>query len=132
MALDLLVLVLQVVMMALVLKRRGMELKPVGDDGHSSSSSSSTAPRTQTYDAEERGISTSSEEGDMSDESSSSSSTSRRDCRDPLSPSLHHEDPDHHPLDVFHSGQYVVANLHLITILRKELIRYRNPPSSII
>lgn len=44
----------------------------------------------------------------------------------PLQPLLPHQLQDH-PLDTFHSGQYIIANIHLGETLRKEWKRHRYP-----
>ena len=57
----------------------------------------------------------------LSTSSSSSSSSSS-----PLPPHHPHQLQDH-PLDTLHSGQYIIANIHLGETLRKEWKRYRYP-----
>lgn len=49
----------------------------------------------------------------------------------PLSqqPPLPHQLQDH-PLDIFHSGQYIIANIHLGETLRKEWKRHRYPTAA--
>lgn len=44
----------------------------------------------------------------------------------PLPPLLPHQLQDH-PLDTFHSGQYIIANIHLGETIRKEWKRHRYP-----
>ena len=44
----------------------------------------------------------------------------------PLQPLVPHQLQDH-PLDTFHSGQYIIANIHLGETVRKEWKRHRYP-----
>ena len=151
---DLLLLGLQVVMMVLVVRRRGMEIisrrdGPDGGGGGGGGGVGSSAQQGQQHqrrhrrrvrdtDEEERGgvsLSSSETEGEEEQErnhpepiASSSAYTSARadhyttDSSLPLPPLL-----QDHPLDTFHSGQYVIANIHLGETLRKEWNRYRYP-----
>lgn len=149
---DLLLLGLQVVMMVLVVRRKGMEIisRRDGPDGGGVGSSAQQGQqqgqqhqrrhrrRVRDTDEEERGgVSLSSSETDGEEEqernhpepsASSSAYTSARgdhyttDSSLPLPPLL-----QDHPLDTFHSGQYVIANIHLGETLRKEWNRYRYP-----
>lgn len=149
---DLLLVGLQVVMMGLVVRRRGMEIisRRNGGDGDYGVGSSAQQRqgqqgrprRARDTDEEERGdVSLSSseteEEEQERDESqataSSSAYTSARadyytttNSSVPLQPLVPHQLQDH-PLDPFHSGQYIIANINLGETLRKEWKRHRYP-----
>lgn len=149
---DFLLVGLQVVMMGLVLRRRGMEIisrRDVGDGGGGSRVGSSAQQQQQQWrrgardnDEEERDVATFSsseteeEEQAIQPGSTSSAYTSARadyytrdysaSSSSPLPPHPPHQLQDH-PLDTLHSGQYIIANIHLGETLRKEWKRYRYP-----
>lgn len=147
---DLLLAGLQVVMMGLVVRRRGMEIisRRNGGDGVGSSAQQRQGQqgrprrRARDTDEEERGdvslySSETEEEEQERDESqataSSSAYTSARadyytttNSSVALQPLVAHQLQDH-PLDTFHSGQYIIANIHLGETLRKEWKRHRYP-----
>lgn len=121
-ALDLLVLGLQVAMMALVLERRGLEPPTRPADGSSSAA-------TQDHDAEERGVLLLSSSATETREPPPPPSSAARlsidrdrnaDVREDAGSSS-----EQHPLDAFRSGQYVVANLRFTNIARDEWLRYK-------
>lgn len=149
---DLLLVGLQVVMMGLLVRRREMEIisRSEGIGGVESSTQQQQQQRRRRRrqprdtDEEERGgLSLSSseieEEGEEEQEqenpqlASSSSSSAYTFARTEyttdslLSPPRQLQD---HPLDTFHSGQYIIANIHLGETLRKEWKRHRYPAES--
>lgn len=165
---DFLLVGLQVVMMGLVVRRKGMELisrRDVGDGGGGSRVGSSAQQQRQRQqqqqqqwrrgardtDEQEREVftfSSSETEGEEEEEqardhlqpsSTSSAYTSARadyyitdysssssSSSSPLPSHPPHQLQDH-PLDTLHSGQYIIANIHLGETLRKEWKRYRYP-----
>lgn len=160
---DFLLVGLQVVMMDLVMRRRGMEIisrRDGGDGGGGGGRVGSSAQQQQQLrrgardiDEEEREVVTfSSSETEEEEEeqardhlqpsSSSSAYTSARadyyrtdyssssSSSSPLPPHPHPHLPHQlqdHPLDTLHSGQYIIANIHLGETVRKEWKRYRYP-----
>lgn len=154
---DLLLVGLQLVMMGLVVRRRGMEIisrrnRGDGDYGVGTSAQQRQGQqgrprrrpprRARDTDEEERGdVSLSSSETEEDEQerdesqatASSSAYTSARadyyyttNSSVPLQPLLPDQLQDH-PLDPFHSGQYIIANIHLGETLRKEWKRHRYP-----
>lgn len=130
--LDLLVLGLQVVMMALVLEKRGLEPPRMLADGSSPAGQHHRA-LAQDHDAEERGVLLPPSPITETRETFPSPSSAGRLRVD------QDRDPDvledtrssvarteYHPLDDFRAGQYVVANLHLMNIMRAEWTRYND------
>lgn len=142
--LDFLVFGLQLVMMALVLERR--ELGPrVGiptTGGHARPTPPRRRVRHQDHDAEERGVllpsSLSSSPADLDERHLSlpggrtESAAQNRDSLDDDSSSS--DSPvatnERHALDGFRSGQYVVANLHLMSTIRDEWMRHTHDAAS--
>lgn len=144
--LDFLVFGLQVVMMTLVLERR--QLGPPA--GSSTDSSDLPAPsrhrmRSQDHDAEERGVllpssplSPLSPTAELYDRHPSfpggrrEGTTQDRDSPndDNFSSGSHAAANDQHALDGFRSGQYVVANLHLMSMIRDEWVRHTRTATS--
>lgn len=152
--LDLVVFGLQTVMMTLVLERRGLGPRAgtPAAEGHAPSTPPPRGRRmrNQDHDAEERGVLLPS----SSSSASSSPTATELDERDPSSfPAGRHmegvtqdgnspaNDEDNsssdsppavaaatneqqHPLDGFRSGQYVVANVHVMSMIRDEWMRH--------
>lgn len=114
---DSVVMGLQVLALGVVGVRRGLGVGGKDEEGDE---------RTQTHDAEERGV-----------RSSFSAASDDGIELQPLNPRLlNEEDLDQqpasdHPLDTFNSGQHVIADLNLLDTLRSQWWRYRGPSSSV-
>ncbi|KAI9834731.1 MAG: hypothetical protein M1819_002816 [Sarea resinae] len=157
---DILVLILQIVMLAAFIERRKVNdvTTRIGPATANTSAATSTSPSNnnndpnQDHDAEERGVhrvslppitttATTAATEDIELQPLRSSSISPR----PSSPGtggitdeLLSETPENsssrrlrdHPLDVFHSGEAIVTDLHLLDTLRTQWWAYENDPST--
>lgn len=126
-ALDLLTLTLQLVMLAVTVEKQKMQGKPL--DGNSVNPTTSIGERTpQDHDAEEQGILRSEahfgEDMELQNLSPSSQGRTgenedrRRDGSFDRDGS--NEAHDAHPIDAFHTGDYMVADLHIIDTIRTQ------------
>lgn len=141
--LDFVVFGLQLVMMTLVLERRELG-PPAGTptDGYAPPTSPRRRIGTQDHDAEERGVllpsSASSAIAELDDRQTSfrgGRTEGAAQDRDSLDDDNSNSDSpvatnEQHALDGFHSGQYVVANLHLMSTIRDEWMRHSRDAAS--
>lgn len=117
-SLDLLTLGLQLIILTVILERRNLDPEP---------STPSTSP-TQDHDSEERGIFRSPpspnaiELQPLSRGRTGADEDRERNELSPDRPST----SDEHPLDPFHSGQYIIAHVDVPTTIHTQWIQHRN------
>lgn len=130
--LDILTLALQLVILAVVLERRKLGT----DSSATGAANPSIQPQPQDHDSEERGIyrtsSTSAEDIELQTFSSGRTGADEDRERNELSSpsSSHFQDDgtlaavDEHPLDPFHSGQHIIADLSILDTIRAQWMQY--------
>ena len=130
--LDIVVMVLQFVILAIVLEREGLKKDMEGSLGPAPTTTlEETGLAGQDLDAEEQGLHRSAMlGGDIELQPLRSSATERRDedgsgldaLRESTSPRSSRSE---HPLDTFNSGQHVIADLHIIETIRMSYQRWK-------
>lgn len=138
--LDILTLGLQLVILAIVLERRKLDTDPNPTRPSNHPSTSSQPPTTtQDHDSEERGILGPSTNIELQTFSQGRTGADEDRERNELpSPSLHSQDPStlaaappEHPLDPFHSGQHIIANLGILDTIRAQWTQYGDFASAV-
>lgn len=138
-SLDILTCTLQLVVLAAVLERRKIATLSISPSGADEPLPSPSTSQGQDHDSEERGIlrpTSSTEDIELQPLSSGRTGADEDRERNELSPhtssqrSAVHEDPgttavDEHPLDRFHSGQHVLADMYLLDVVRTQWQRHR-------
>lgn len=139
-SLDMLTCALQLVILAVVLERRKIAPLSVSQSGADEPVLSPSLPRSQDHDSEERGIlrppGSPSEDIELQPLSTGRTGADEdrernellRHATSPRSPD--DDDPgvtamDEHPLDRFHSGQHVLADMYLLDVVRTQWSQYR-------
>lgn len=117
-------LVLQLLALAVTVERRGPVTKRGEEEGGGGSNYEITGLRQrQTQDAEERGVRHSSELASSSSddiEMQPLHHRGRTSADDVNSELEEQESGNAHPLDTFHSGQHIIADLHLLDTIRSQ------------
>ncbi len=141
-SLDILTWTLQLVILTVTLERRKMATATISLFGADGPWPAPAISRGQDHDAEERGIlrpsASSAEEIELQPLSSGRTGADEDRERDELLRSAAPPDcpedgdpgvssTDEHPLDRFHSGQHVLADMYLLDVVRTEWLRPRGP-----
>jgi len=118
-AVDTVTLVLQLLVLAVTVERRGPVTKG-GDEGVGSNYEIVGARQRQTQDAEERGVLHSSEPASSSEDIEMQPLHPSRTSADVDGELDEQESGNGHPLDPFNSGQHIIVDLHILDTIRSQ------------